>query len=193
MCYLCSESCRHRRGFRDNWLVVVFNLNGMSCTSACLFVGTIVNKVALLSTFKASASLSVFLLFFIICGLADNGRHIHSIIILRGKTWLRWCTISWSTPILVVGSRVIASRVMPNPSRVLSLTLSLSTTGIESPVFRMERLCFQVNLLLTLNCSPPLFVGFGIFHFNTCVSKWLWKSKGEGSKIGVVVHVYVSM
>jgi len=56
----------------------------------------------------------------------------------------------------------------------------------------MKRLCLQIDLLLTLDCSPPLFVGFGIFHLNTCIGKRSWKSKGKGSKICVVIHIYVS-
>jgi len=146
--------------------------------------------MALLSTFEASARLSVLLAFFVICGFANDSRSIHSIVILRGKTQLGRCTISWSTPILIIGSEVIASRAMPNPSRSLPLSLSLGTV-IERSVFRVKRLGFQVNLLLALNCSSPLFIGFGVFHFDASISERSWKTKGESSKICVVVHIYV--
>ena len=91
MCYLHSKRCRHRRGLQDNQFVIIFDLNGVSCTSACLFVGTVANKVALFPAFEASASLLIFLAFFVVHGFVDNSRRIHSIIILRRKTWLRWC------------------------------------------------------------------------------------------------------
>jgi len=137
MCYSRSE--RHRWGgrFRSGWFLVVFNLDSMSCASACLFVRTIANKMTLLSTFKASAHLSVLLTFFVVCSLADDSGSIHSIVILRGKAWSRRCTISWSAPVLIVGSRIVTSRVTPDPSRSLSLSLSLSMV-IERSVFRMK-------------------------------------------------------
>jgi len=140
-CYSCSKRhcCRWR--VRDNQFVIVFNLNSASCMSMCLFVGAIADKVALFSTFEASASLSVLLAFFVICGFVDNGRCIYCVIILGRKTWLRGlCAISWSVPILIVRSWVVASRAMPDLSQVLPLSLSLSLTGIEGPIFRMKQL-----------------------------------------------------
>ena len=109
----------------------------MSSTSACLFIGAVVNEMALFSALEASASLLVFFVFFVVCGFANDSRHIHGVIILRGETWSGWCTISWSAPVLVVRSRVVASRATPNLSRGLFLSLSLSTV-IESSVFRMK-------------------------------------------------------
>jgi len=136
MCYLGGERCGCRWRVRDNQFVIVFDLNSVSCMSACLFAGTIADKMALLSTFKALASLLVLLVFFVICGFADNGRHIHSIIVLGRETWSRGlCAISWSAPILIVGSWVVATRATPDPSRGLSLSLSLGTISIEGPIF----------------------------------------------------------
>jgi len=137
MCYLRGKRCGWGGSFGDDQFVVIFNLNSAGCTSVCLFIGTIVDKVALFSTFEALASLSVFLVFFVVCGFVNNSRCIHCVIVLRGKAWSRWCTISWSTPVLVVRSRVVASRAMPNLSRGLFLSLSLSVI-IESSIFRME-------------------------------------------------------
>jgi len=170
MCYLHSERHRWGGGLRGGRFLVVFNLDGTSCASACLFVRTIANKMTLLSTFKASACFLVLLAFLVICSLVDDSGSIHGIVISRRKTWSRRCTISWSAPVLVVGSGVIASRATPDPSRSLPLSLSLGTV-IERSVFRMKRLGFQVNLLLALDCSPPLFIGFGVFHFDTSISK----------------------
>jgi len=137
MCYLRSK--RHRWGgsFGDDRFVVIFDLNSASSSSACLFIGTITNKVTLLSTFEALAGLSVFLTFFVVCGFSDNGGCIHGIIISRRETWSRRCMIFWSTPILIVGPGVVASRVTPDPSRSLPLSLSLSTV-IEGSIFRMK-------------------------------------------------------
>jgi len=137
MCYLRSERYGWGGSFGDDQLVVIFDLNSASSSSTCLFVGTIANKVTLLPTFKASACLSVFLLFLVICSFVDNGGSIHSVIISRRKTWSRRCAISWSMPVLIVGSRVVASRVMPDPSRGLSLSLSLSSV-VEGSIFRMK-------------------------------------------------------
>jgi len=137
MCYSRSKRHRWRGSFRDNRFVIIFNLNSASCTSTCLFIGTIVNEVALFSAFKALTGFSVFLVFFVVCGFADNSGCIHRVIILRGETWSRWCAISWSVPVLVIGSRVVASRAMPDPSRSLSLSLSLSMV-IKSSIFRMK-------------------------------------------------------
>ena len=92
------------------------------------------NKVALLSTFEASTGLLVFLVFLVIGGFANNGRCIHCVIVSRGKAWSRWCTISWSAPVLVVRSQVVASGAMPDPSRGLSLSLSLSVI-VEGSIF----------------------------------------------------------
>jgi len=138
----------------------------------CFLVGTVADKVALFSTFKALTGLSIFFAFFVIGSFADNSRYIHSIIVLRGKTWSRGlCAISLSAPILIVRSRVVATRATPDPSRSLSLSLSLSMTGIESPILRMKRFYLQIDLLLTLDCGSPLFISLRIFHLDICVSK----------------------
>jgi len=137
MCYSHSERHRWGRSFRGGWFLVIFDLDGMSCVNACFLVRTIANKVALLSTFKASAHLSVFLAFFVICSFTDDSGSVHSIVISRREMWSRWCVISWSAPVLIVGSRIVAPRAMPDPSRSLSLSLSLSTV-IERSVFRMK-------------------------------------------------------
>ena len=184
MCYSCSERCSCRRGVRDDQFVIIFNLNGTSCMSACLFIWTIMDKMALLSAFKALACLIVFLVFFVICSFADNGRRIHSIIVLERKTWLRGlCVISWSTPVLIIGSSVIASRATPDPSRVLSLSLPLNTIVVRSSIFQMKCLCLQVDFLLMLDCGSPLFIGFGVLYSYTCIGQRSRKSQGKGSEI----------
>jgi len=137
MCYPRSERHRWGRSFRGGRFLVVFDLNGVSCMSACLFVGTIANKMTLFSTFETSTCLSVFLAFFVICSFADDSGSVHSVVISRRKAWSGRCTISWSAPILVIGPGVVASRAMPNPSRSLSLSLSLSTV-IKGSIFRMK-------------------------------------------------------
>jgi len=190
-CYLHSERCGWGRSFGGSRFLVVFDLNSASCSSACLFVGTIANKMTLFSTFEALACLPIFFMFFVICSFADDSRSVHSIVISRGKTRSRRCMISWSAPVLIVRSGVVASRATPDPSRSLPLSLSLGAI-VESSIFWMKWLGFQVNLLLTLNCGPLLFIGLRVFHFDISVSKWSWKTKGESSKIRVVVHVYVS-
>ena len=177
MCYLCSERCSCRGGVGDNWFVVIFDLNSSSCMGVCLFIRAIADKMALLSIFEASACLAVLLVFFVICGFTNNGRSIHRVIVLGRKTWLRrLCAISLSAPVLVVGSRVVASRAAPDPSRSLSLSLSLGMVTAGSAVFQVECFSFQVDFLLTLNCSSLLFVAFRIFHPDTSVGQQSRKS-----------------
>jgi len=134
MHYLCSERRRWGRSFGSGWFLIVFNLNSIN---ACLFVRTITNKMTLFPTFETSACLSVFFAFFVVCSLVDNSGSIHGVIISRRETWSRRCTISWSAPVLIVGSRVVASRAMPNPSRSLPLSLSLGMI-VKGPIFRMK-------------------------------------------------------
>jgi len=47
----------------------------------------------------------------------------------------RLCAISLSTPVLVVGTRVVATRAMPDLSRSLSLSLSLGAITAGSSIF----------------------------------------------------------
>jgi len=152
--------------------------------SAYLFIGAITDKMTLLPTFKALACLVVLFAFLVICGFADNGGRIHGVIISGRKMWSRGlCAISQSVPVLIIGTRVVASSTMPDPSSVLSWSLSLNAIAVGGSVFQMECLCLQVDLLLTLDHGSPLFVGFGVFHFNASISQRSWKSQGKGSKI----------